>query len=49
MKIVEDNLETESFNVQALQREMGMSQPVFIEKSKVLLANQVLNSFVIFD
>jgi DNA-binding response OmpR family regulator len=28
MKIVEDNLETESFNVQALQREMGMSQPV---------------------
>lgn len=34
MKIVEDNLETESFNVQALQREMGMSQPVFYRKIK---------------
>lgn len=34
MRIVEDNLETESFNVQALQREMGMSQPVFYRKIK---------------
>lgn len=34
MKIVENNIETPAFNVQALLKEMGMSQPVFYRKIK---------------
>lgn len=34
MKIVENNIEASTFNVQALLKEMGMSQPVFYRKIK---------------